>query len=313
MQLLLQGWLAVAWGHSPAFLGIFLAARLIPKILLTVPAGTICDRFSRPSILIAARAGYAVASLVPLVGLLAPGAIVWLLAGVALAGAIHAFDLSSSGAMFGDVVDRDDIDAAVALNRAGSHVAALTGPVVAFVLISGVGSAAALAVSAGIIAASALAALPLLGIKQSAREERAGVGAAAGLFRYLRESPMTGVLILVGIAPAFIDKGVALLMPSIARGGGTVSLALIAPEVGALAMASLLALAPIRLGMKALIATAVLYAVFLSVASVRSHEAEALLLALGLAGMASAALGTASQAWLQRLVPVEMRGRVFAL
>jgi MFS-type transporter involved in bile tolerance (Atg22 family) len=92
-----------------------------------------------------------------------------------------------------------------------------------------------------------------------------------------------------------------------------VSLALIVPELGALAMASLLALAPVRLGMKALIGAAVLYTLFLSMASMRSHEAEALLIALGLAGMASAALSTTSQARLQRLVPAEMRGRVFAL
>lgn len=313
MQLLLQGWLAVAWGHSPVFLAVFLAARLIPKILLTIPAGAICDRFPRSSILVGARAGYAVASLVPLMGLIMPGAIIWLLAGVVLAGAIHAFDLSSSRALLGDVIELDDIEAAVALNRAGSHIAALTGPAMAFLLISGVGSAAALAVSATIIAVSALAILPIPRSHRCSGETSTNSGVAGGLFRYLWQSPAAGVLILVGVAPAFIDKGVAVLMPSIARGGGTVSMALVAPELGALAMACVLALAPVRLGVKALIGAAVLYSLFLCMASLRSHEAEALLVALGLAGMASAALSTTSQARLQRLVPAEMRGRVFAL
>jgi hypothetical protein len=90
-------------------------------------------------------------------------------------------------------------------------------------------------------------------------------------------------------------------------------MALIAPEVGALAAACVLALAPIRLGVKALIVAAVLYAGFICVASLNSHQAEALVIALGLAGMASAALGTSTHASLQRAVPAEMRGRVFAM
>src|SRR6185295_7922636 len=55
MQLLLHGWLAVAWGHSAWFLAIFAATRIVPKIVLTVPAGIVCDRVPRARLLFACR------------------------------------------------------------------------------------------------------------------------------------------------------------------------------------------------------------------------------------------------------------------
>lgn len=311
MQLLLQGWLVVSWGHSPFFLGIFAVARLAPKIVLTVPAGIVCDRIPRRTLLIAARLGYALASVIPLAGLIAPVPIAWLLAGVVLAGGIHAFDLSSARAMLGDLVPRDDLHPAVAVNRIGQQMAALLGPASAFLLISWAGTPVALAVSATLLGAGALAILPLPAIVHAVGDMRMA-SAGGGLYRYLKESPVAILLLLVGIVPAFIDKTVALLLPSVS-GGSTATMALIAPELGALLMASVLAVAPVRFGGRALIGVAVCYALLICTASVRSQTAEMLIIALGLAGMASAAISTSAHAGLQVLVPADMRGRVFAI
>ena len=313
MQLLLHGWLAVEWGHSPFFLAIFAVARVAPKLVLTVPAGIICDRFPRTRIMATARVGYAVASLIPLVGLFGPLPIAWLLAGVVLAGAIHAFDLSSSRAAFGDIIEREDMHAAVAINKAASQVSALIGPAVAFALLSYAGSGAALAVSAGYYSPARSLILPVPSIAHALSDqcERVTTG---GLFRYLRESPAAVTLIIAGVIPTFTDKVVALLLPSVSGGGGgTVSMALVAPELGALVAAAVLAVAPIRLGVHALVAIGCLYAGLIATASVQSGQAEALVLALAFAGMASAALNTTTHARLQHLVPAEMRGRVFAM
>lgn len=313
MQLLLHGWLAVEWGHSPFFLAIFAVARIAPKIILTVPAGIVCDRFPRTRIMFVSRVGYAVASLIPLVGLFGPLPIAWLLSGVVLAGTIHAFDLSSSRAAFGDIIDREDMHAAVAINKAASQVSALIGPAVAFALMSYAGSGTALAVSAALLMASALAILPVPSIAHTLSDQCEKV-TTGGLFRYLRESPTAVVLIIVGVVPTFTDKVVALLLPSVSGGGGgTVSMALVAPELGALVAAAVLAVTPIRLGVHALIGLGALYAGLIATASVQSQQAEALVLALAFAGMASAALNTTTHARLQRLVPAEMRGRVFAM
>lgn len=313
MLLLLQGWLAVSWGHSPLFLGVFAAARLVPKFIFTVPAGIVCDRISRRNVLFAARLGYAISAVVPLAGFLAPMPTAWLFAGVILAGALHAFDLSSARAAFGDMIDRDDMYAAVALNRTGYQLTALLAPPAAFLLITGSGSAIALSVSAALLAGSAFLILPLPHIVHAVDGVRTGT-AATGLLRYLKGSPAAVLLLIGGIVPTFIDKGVALLLPSLSdAGGGSVSMALIAPEAGALLAVAVLAMAPLRISARALVAFGVLYALLLGTATVRVETIDILVISLGLAGMASAIISTTTHATLQRLVPAEMRGRVFAV
>lgn len=313
MQLLLHGWLAVSWGHNALFLAIFAVARVLPKIALTVPAGIICDRLPRTRVMAAARAGYAVASLVPLVGLVGPMPIAWLMAGVVLAGTIHAFDLSSSRAALGDIVPREDLHAAVAINKAASQVSALIGPAIAFALMSWAGAGTALTLSAVLLLAGAFAIMPVPSFAH-ALSGRCDQVTTGNLFRYLRESPAAVTLIIAGIVPTFIDKVVALLLPSVSGGGdGTVSMALVAPELGALIGAAVLAVAPIRLGVHALVGLGALYAALIAVATLQSQQAEALVLALAFAGMASAAVNTTTHARLQHIVPAEMRGRVFAM
>jgi hypothetical protein len=313
MLLLLQGWLAVSWGHSPLFLGVFAAARLIPKFVFTMPAGIICDRIPRRDVLFASRLGYSISAVIPLFGFFAPLLTAWLFAGVILAGALHAFDLSSARATFGDTIERDDMYAAVALNRVGYQLTALLGPPAAFLLITGSGSAIALSASAVLLAGSAVLILPLPAIVHAIDGVRTGTG-ATGLLGYLKSSPATVLLLVGGIVPTFIDKGVALLLPSLSdAGGGSVSMALVAPEVGALLAVGVLAVAPLRISAEAIVAFGLLYVLLLCTATVRVDAIDVLVISLGLAGMASAIISTTTHAALQRLVPAEMRGRVFAV
>ncbi len=72
MQQLIQGWLAVTWGHSILFLIPFALARILPKIALTIPAGSICDRMPRRTVLLCCRISNALTSALPLLGFLTP-------------------------------------------------------------------------------------------------------------------------------------------------------------------------------------------------------------------------------------------------
>jgi len=311
MQLLLLGWLALS--NSALALGIFAVVRLVPKLLLSLPAGYVCDRLPRSRIVAVTRVGYAFASLLPLCCIVLGTPLAWLFASAALAGTIHPFDLSASRSIIGDTIDREDLQPAVGLNRAGSHIASMVGPTLAFVLISGVVSAAALCVSAAMLALGGLAILPIPSVVHVASNVRMG-SASRALFQYLWDTPTAVILVLAGVVPAFVDKAVLMLLPrATSSGEGTVSMALLAPELGALCGALVLAMAPIKLNALHLIGAAMLYALFLGVASAHSNEAPSLLAALGFAGMSSAALGTAVHARLQGEVPAEMRGRVFAL
>lgn len=312
MQLLLHGWLAVSWGRSPWFLAVFAASRLGPKVALTLPAGIICDRVRRTRILLGSRWLGVLASLLPLAGFAAPWPVAWVLAASALAGVAHAFDLPAGRAVLADLTPKDDLDAAVALNSAGFHVSALVGPPLASVLVAGPGRPAALMASAAVLVLAAIAAGTLPAVRPRRRPAPAASD-ATGLVRYLASAPAVILLLLAGSAPSVVDKAVALLLPSMTAGSGTVSVALLAPELGALLAATLLAVAPVRLGTKALVAAAVTYAVLIGVASRSAQEAETLVAALGFAGMAKLAINATALARVQHVVPAELRGRVLAV
>lgn len=312
MQLLLHGWLAVSWGHSLWMLGAFAASRILPKLVLTVPAGIVCDRVPRDHVLKVARAVDVVASLLPLAGFAAPMPLVWVLAASTLAGAVHAFDLPAGRGALADLTEPRDLHAAIALNSAGHHIAALVGPALAFALVSWPGRPAPLLVSAGLLAIAALIS-PRLAARPRDERTLAPRDTTAAFVRYLVSTPAVLLLILAGSAPGLLDRGIALALPSAGGGGSTTGLALLAPEAGALCAAFALAMSPVRLGVAAVIAGTALYAAFISLASQNTHEAEILVLALALGGVARLVVNATAQTRLQHLVPPDVRGRVMAV
>ena len=312
MQLLLHGWLAVAWGHSLWMLVAFSGSRIIPKLLLTVPAGIICDRVPRARVLKLARAVDVAASLLPLAGFIAPMPLVWLLAASTLAGAVHAFDLPAGRGALADLTEREETHAAVALNSAGHHVAMLLGPALAFGLASWPGRPVPLLASAALLGIAALIS-PSLSATSRKEAAQPTPRSTAAFVRYLMSTPAVLLLILAGSAPGLLDRGIALVLPSAGAGGAATGLALLAPEAGALLAAVVLAMSPVRLGVAAVIAGTALYASFVTVASQNRHEVEILVLALALGGVARLVVNATAQARLQHLVPAEVRGRVMAV
>jgi predicted MFS family arabinose efflux permease len=306
MQQLIQGWLAVTWGHSPWFLIAFAAARVLPKVALTLPAGLLCDRVPRSRILIACRWLNVLASILPLVGFILAPALFWLMIAIALGGAIHAFDLPAGRALVGDVATANDLPAVVALNNGGSHVAALVGPPAAFLLGP-----------FGLVAAAALfavGALLTMAIPAPARHTEVGTEkpSLGQLFAYVLSAPTMLVLLCVTIAPGIVDKLVLLLLPSVSGQGASTSLALLAPEGGAILAASILATVPVRLSVPAILSLAGGYAVLLTLAFRFSYEPELLVAGLALAGVTKLAFNTTSQIRIQETVPGRLRGRVLS-
>jgi hypothetical protein len=114
------------------------------------------------------------------------------------------------------------------------------------------------------------------------------------------------------MAPGIVDKLVLLLLPSVAGQGTSTSFALLAPELGAILAACVLAAVPIRLSLPATLSLAATYAVLLTVAIGFSGESTLLITGLALAGVAKLAFNTTSQIRMQETVPGRLRGRVFS-
>ncbi len=310
MQQLLQGWLAVAWGHSLLFLAVFAVARVLPKIALTIPAGIICDRVPRLGVLVTCRITNVFASLLPLLGFVLPIPLAWLMAGIALGGALHAFDMPAGRAVLGDVTESSDLPSVVSLNHGGSHLAALIGPPFAFFLgVPGLVVAALLFLTAAVLTtglrgstpdAAAMTAVP------SAVSSNIGEFAA-----FMQNTPTVTALVVLGAMPGLLDKGIALALPSLSQGNVT-GVALMAPEIGAIIAALALSALSVRLSLSAIFLAILLYGLLVGLALGFSYEPQVLLLGLFSAGVAKLAFNTGSQTRLQETVPIELRGRVFS-
>src|SRR5262245_39809696 len=110
------GWLALQVGGGPAAVGVVLALRLLPFLLLGLVAGAAADRFPRRTILICVSATAALVA--TSLGVLSrSGAVQLWQVGLLtfLAGCVFVFDMPSRTALAVDIVGRAQLPQAVAL------------------------------------------------------------------------------------------------------------------------------------------------------------------------------------------------------
>ncbi len=140
MQSIGQAWLILKLTNSPFLLGLIGAAQYTPILVLSVFAGSVVDRFPKRRLIILTQTVMAVLAFILWV-LTARGIVtywhVFILA--ALLGLATSLDVPARQAFMVDLVGRDSLMNAVALNSTTFNVARLIGPAVAGILIAKVG------------------------------------------------------------------------------------------------------------------------------------------------------------------------------
>ena len=142
MQNIAQGWLVYQISGSAAMLGVVGFAAAIPSILIAPWAGVVIDRVNKRHLLIATQIVQLVLALV-LAALTFTGLVqVWHIVVLAvLLGAVNAFDGPTRQAFVVDMVGRDDLPNAIALNSMTFNAARVIGPAFGGVLLATVGAA----------------------------------------------------------------------------------------------------------------------------------------------------------------------------
>lgn len=210
MQATAQNWVVLTElsDNDAIAVGITMALQFGPQLLLVPFSGAVADRFDRRRVLMVTQS---------LLMLLAVGlglllvighAELWHLYGFALAlGVVNAFDTPARQAFVSDLVDRDHLSNAVALNSASFNSARLIGPAFAGVLIAVVGSGWVFLIN-GVSFLAMLGALLAIrvhrrpGLEPSGRESQ-GEQLIAG-FRYvLRRHDLVVIFVIVFLIGAF--------------------------------------------------------------------------------------------------------------
>jgi MFS family permease len=238
----------------------------------------------------------------------------------ALLGVVNAFDIPARQAFLVDMVGRDDLMNAIALNSSMVNGARVVGPAIAGGLVAAVGEGWCFLLN-GISYIAVIVGLVLLRVPREhriARSGRSAIGDIVEGFRFSGETaPIRALLVLLGIV-SLTAMPYAVLMPVFADEilhGGPAGLGLLMGASGIGALAGALSLAAKRnirglgrwIGMSTLMfgVTLLLFAM-----SRTFWLSAALLVPLGASMMVQMA---SSNTLIQAMVPDALRGRVMAV
>ncbi len=140
MQNVAQGWLVLELTNSPFYVGLVSALGSFGVLLLTIYAGVVADRTNKHRLVILTQSlsmlpAFALAALV-----WARAVAVWHVAALAaFLGLVNAFDIPARQAFIVELVGKDDLVSAIALNSSAFNAARVIGPAVAGAVIGVLG------------------------------------------------------------------------------------------------------------------------------------------------------------------------------
>ncbi len=324
MQQVGQAWLVLEITGDPFMLGVTAAMQFLPVMILGLFGGLIADALPKRPTLIATQVIQMALALI-LFGLTATGVVeVWqILVLAALLGFTNAVDMPTRQSFVVEMVGRQDLPNAVALNSAIFNGARVVGPAIAGLAIAAVGisvafllngiSFIAVIVGYGLMRDEELGSPPVLNRPHTVRE--VGQSLAEGL-RYVRQADLVLLAtIVVGLAGLFA-MNFNVVIPALAQDvlhtdAAGYGFLMAASGIGALIAA--LSIAFSGRARPALIAGG---ALLLGVAEIGAAAVQSFplaMVAMGFMGFGAIAMAATANTVIQLAAPDELRGRVMSV
>ena len=321
MQSVAMPWLALTLTHDAFHVGLVIATQFAPMLVAGQFGGLLADRFPKRRILVCSQLAFIVPAAVMYYLTSQHLAEYWMVLVAALAvGSINVVDVPSRQAFVIEMVGREDLLNAIALNSTVFNGSAVIGPSVAGLIIGLFGVPLCFLINGLSFIASVGALLLMTNLPTFARATQQGSMLArigAGL-DYARRDPVVGTLLLnvavfslfamnrFTLLPIFADQ----VLHTGATGFGFLTAA---QGVGALVGALSLAVLQRRLAsgnVQFLIGLA--WSAFLILFSL-SHSFPLSILLLMLAGFCQISFIATTNTRIQAATPDHLRGRVMAL
>jgi MFS family permease len=320
MQSVAQSWLVYRLTGSSLLLGSVGFASQIPVFLIAPLGGIVADRYNRHRVVITTQiASMLLAAL--LAGLTLSGRVqVWHIFVLAsLLGVVNAFDIPGRQAFLVDMVGKEDLMNAIALNSSMFNGARIIGPAIAGILVVKIGEGWCFFANAisyiAVIIGLLMMRLPPPAYRASAASPLAHLIEG---FRFVRRTgPIRALLLLLGLV-SLVGMPYTVLMPIFADKilhGGARGLGILMGATGVGALLGALTLAS-RTGVRGLgrwvAFSCAGFGFFLVLFSWSRHFwlSVALLLPVGFSMMLEM---SSSNTLIQAMVPDHLRGRVMAV
>ncbi len=320
MQTIAEAWLIYRLTGSSVLLGLLGFVGQIPIFLLSPIGGLAADRWPRQRVVITTQVasmllGFTLAALT-LTGRIRVWEIIML---ATLLGVVNAFDVPARQSFLIEMVGREDLLNAIALNSSMFNGARVAGPAVAGLLVARIGEGWCFFVN-GVSYIAVLAGLLMMRIENSlvAHDGSSPIEKLREGFRFVRHArPIRTLLILLGVV-SFMALPFSVLMPIFADRilhGGASAYGNLMGAVGLGAMFGALSLA-MRQELRGL-GKIVAYSAIGLGASLTLFGASrwfwASFVALTLAGFTMMMQFTSINTLIQAMVPDQLRGRVMSL
>jgi MFS family permease len=319
MQSMAEGWLAFELTRNAFLVGLVAASQSLPILLLSLYAGVLVDRANKLRLVTICQTLFCLQA-ASLWALAWTGHITihWLVALATINGIISSVEIPARQSLVIELVGREELPSAIALNSSGFNLARIIGPATAAIVIAklgipwcfGVNSISYVAVLIGLFMIRLPAWVPM--------DHRASPleGIVEGV-RFMRGTPAVATLIGIVTVYAVFGTPYLTLMPVVAGdrlglGASGYGVLLACVGVGGLAGALMLAAVGDRIPRHVVLrrASYTFASLLIAFSFVRSHYlAYPLLLGIGFAMIVNSAQ---ANSMLQHMVPDELRGRIMA-
>lgn len=220
LQMVTQGWLVLEMTGSAFQVGVVAAASSLPTLFLSLFGGVIVDRYDRKLILLWTQAASMLLAFIlgsfTLAGLVTVPVIIVL---AFLLGCVAAVSTPAIQAFLSEMVDRDQLHSAVALNSAIFNASRVIGPAIAGLMITWIGTGGAFMVNAlsylAVIAA-------LFGIRTTPRPsglsgQQSPLQSILEGIRYARTHPVIRVIVYFVSVVSIFGWSFMSMLPVIAK------------------------------------------------------------------------------------------------
>jgi MFS family permease len=319
MQNVGAAWLMVSLGAGPIYVALTQTASSLPYFLLALPAGSAGDIVDRRKLILFTETWMMSVALLLAVLTIAGFMSPWLLLVLTFAlSAGDAFETPTWRAILPELVPKEDLAPASALNGIEFNLARAVGPALAGIVIAAAGVATAFVANFlsffGVILVVARWKRPPR--KRTAPPETL-TGATVAAVRYVRHSPaILTVVVRTGVVMFFASALFALL-PTVARGvnGSAVGYGLLLGCFGAGAIAGALIMQPARnrWSIEIIVSSGVVILGLVIVAMSGLHRLSTLAPLMLLGGAAWVTFISLINALVQNLAPDWVRARVLAV
>jgi MFS family permease len=319
VQIVAQGWLALDLSNDPFIVGVVSAAGSFPVLLFSLYGGVIADRYDKRKLVMIGQGLLALeAALLWWFVFSDTITIPWLIALATFAGVVSAFEIPARQALLIELVEREDLMDAIALNTSAFNLARILGPSIAAAVIASAGLAWCFGLNA-LSFSAVLAGLFMLRLPPHVRpvgRPSPMAGLREGIAYMFATSEIVVVMRMVSVFSIF-GVPYLTLMPVFARealglGASGYGVLMTVTGVGALSGALFLAAVGGRIQRGRLFATASIAFPLMVLALSATRQAPVAAFVLLLCGLFMILQTALANGILQAIVRDDLRGRVMA-